>query len=118
MMHCFSGGLVGWGWGQLWTARRPLRFLGSYAAAVTVHSLWNAAAVSAALLGASVLLHERDVIWVALAGLGLLTIVGALGLLAVAFVVALSFAARALAAQAGRSQGALARPGGQASARY
>lgn len=103
MMHCFTGGLVGWGWGQLWAARRPLHFLGSYAAAVAVHSLWNAAAVSAALLGVSVLLHERDVTWVAFAGLGLLTIVGVLGVLAVAFIVALSFAARGLAAQAERS---------------
>jgi len=50
-MHALAGGLVGWGWGQLWRERRPLRLIGSYALAVTIHGVWNAAAIGTALLG-------------------------------------------------------------------
>ncbi|NLE46505.1 MAG: PrsW family intramembrane metalloprotease [Chloroflexi bacterium] len=51
VMHCATGGLVGWGWTQLWTTRRhPLRFLSAYGLAVLFHALWNAAAVGSALL--------------------------------------------------------------------
>ncbi len=102
VMHCFTGGLVGWGWGQLWGARRPLRLLGSYAAAVIIHGLWNAAAVGTALLGAGALAHAGGGIWLALTGLGALTFVGLLGLLTVTFIIALPFAGRRLADEAER----------------
>jgi RsiW-degrading membrane proteinase PrsW (M82 family) len=104
VMHCLTGGLVGWGWGQFWTGRRPLRLLGSYAAAVTVHGLWNAAAVGAVLLSASALAHEGDVLWLALLSLGMVTLIGLLGLLTVTFIFALPFAGRRLAAEAERLQ--------------
>ncbi len=96
-MHCFTGGLVGWGWGQLWTARRPLRLLGSYVVAVTVHGLWNAAAVGIALLGACAWVYEGDDGWIALAGLGILALAGLLGLLVGGFLFALRLAGRRLA---------------------
>ena len=98
------GGLVGWGWGQLWTARRPLRLLGSYAAAVTVHGLWNAAAVGAVLLSASAYAHEGDAFWLAPLGLGMLTLIGLLGLVTVTSIFALPLAGRRLAAGAERLQ--------------
>lgn len=96
-MHCFTGGLVGWGWGQLWREQRPLRLLGSYAAAVTVHGVWNGVAVGVVLLGASTLARVGDKVWYALAGIGILALVGMLGLLTVAFILALFLAGRKLA---------------------
>jgi hypothetical protein len=104
VMHCFTAGLVGWGWGQLWTAGRPLRLLGSYAVAVAIHSLWNAAAVGAMLLSVSVLVHEGNEFWLTIAGLGTLAFLGLLGLLTTAFIFALPVAGRRLAAGAERSQ--------------
>jgi len=97
VMHCLTGGLVGWGWGQFWVARRPLRLLGAYAAAVTIHGVWNAAAMGAVLLSASALTHAGDGIWLALTGLGILTLGGLLGLLTLMFFIALLFAGRRLA---------------------
>jgi hypothetical protein len=105
MMHCLAGGLVGWGWGQLWTARRPLRLLGAYAAAVTIHALWNAAAVGVVLLSATMLAHEGDEFWITVAGLGTLALLGLLVLLTVASIIALPFIGRRLAAEAERCQG-------------
>jgi len=104
VMHCFTAGLVGWGWGQLWTAGRPLRLLGSCAVAVAIHSLWNAAAVGAMLLSVSVLVHEGNEFWLTIAGLGTLAFLGLLGLLTTAFIFALPVAGRRLAAGAERSQ--------------
>ncbi len=99
MMHCATGGLVGWGWGQLWTTRRPLRLLGAYAAAVTIHGLWNAVSVGVVILGSSALLYEgRDDLRLVLAGLGTLTLVGLIGLMTVSFIVALVLAGQKLAA--------------------
>jgi len=98
-MHCFTGGLVGWGWGQFWTARRPLRLLGCYAAAVTIHGLWNGIAVGAAFLSAGALVHGGESLRVGLASLGILALLGTLGLLTVVFVVALFIAGRRLASE-------------------
>jgi len=97
-MHCFTSGLVGWGWGQLWTARRPLRLLGAYAAAVFIHGVWNAAAMGAALLSVGALAHEGDELWRASAGLGTLMFLGLLVVLTVVFLLALTAAGQRLAA--------------------
>jgi hypothetical protein len=99
MMHCATGGLVGWGWGQLWTERRPLRLLGSYIAATVIHGVWNAATVSAALLSVGALAHEGDRVWLAIAGLGILVVMGLLGALTVLFVCTLHWAGRKLATE-------------------
>lgn len=100
-MHCFTGGLVGWGWGQLWK-KRPLRLLGSYAAAVTVHGVWNGAAMGVVLLSASMLAQAEDNVWHVLAGSGILALVGMLGLLAVAFIVALLLVGQKLTGESQR----------------
>lgn len=50
VMHSFTSGLVGWGWGQM-AAGRPRRLAGAYAGAVAIHGLWNALAVAAAYIG-------------------------------------------------------------------
>lgn len=98
-MHCFTGGLIGWGWGQLWAARRPLSLLAAYAAAAAVHGLWNAAALGAAFLGISALVHEGDIVRLALVGFGGMILLGMLGALAVAFLIALPLTASRLAAR-------------------
>jgi RsiW-degrading membrane proteinase PrsW (M82 family) len=104
MMHCVTGGLVGWGWGQLWSERRPLRLLGSYVAAVVIHGVWNAITIIAVLLSAGALVHGGNDIWLAMAGLGTFTVLGLLGLLTVTFVFALPFAGRQLATGAEQLQ--------------
>jgi hypothetical protein len=101
-MHCATGGLVGWGWGQLWTARRPGHLVGAYAAAVTIHGLWNAAATGTVILGAIALEHEGNALLSSLIELGMLALVAWLGLLCVTFVAALILAGRRLAGEGGR----------------
>ena len=101
MMHCFTGGLVGWGWGQLWTARRPFRLLIAYAVAVVVHGIWNAAGIGMVLLGAIALMNEGDVLQLTLVSFGTLVLLGVLGLLTLTFALALLLAARKLAAGTG-----------------
>lgn len=97
-MHCLASGILGWGWGQLWTARRPLHLLGAYAAAVTLHSLWNALAVSMAYAGV-IASAQSDVIWSSVSGFAAIAIIAIMGLLTISFLVALSLIARRLAAQ-------------------
>ncbi len=104
VMHCFTGGLVGWGWGQLWTARRPWRLLGCYVAAVLVHAVWNASAVGAAFLGVALMAQKGGVLQVTFMLLGTLTLLGLLVLLTLVFLAALIVAGRRLAARAERAQ--------------
>jgi hypothetical protein len=102
VMHCATGGLVGWGWGQLWTARRVRHLIGAYAAAVAIHGLWNAAATGTVILSASALEHEGNALLSSLMGLGMLALLAWLGLLGVTFLVALILAGRRLASEAER----------------
>ena len=97
-MHCLASGILGWGWGQLWTARRPLRLFGSYVAAVVLHGLWNALAVSMGY--ASVIASmQSEALWGSVSGLVALAIMAILGLLTLSFFVALFLLARRLAVQ-------------------
>ena len=102
VMHCATAGLIGWGWGQLWTGR-PRRLLGSYAAGVFIHGLWNAAAVGVVFLSVSSLTHEGDALWLALTGYGTLIFLILLALLTGVSVVTLQGAGRRLAAAAAAS---------------
>ena len=43
-MHCLGSGLTALGWHHLLVARRPWHLLAAYAASVSLHGLWNAAA--------------------------------------------------------------------------
>jgi uncharacterized membrane protein YqjE len=96
--------LVGWGWGQLWTARRPWRLLGCYTAAVLVHAVWNASAMGAAFLGVGLMAQKGPVLQVIFMLLGTLALLGLLVLLTLVFLVALVVAGRRLAAQVERAQ--------------
>ncbi len=55
-MHCLGSGLMALGWHHLFVTRRPWHLLAAYAASVSLHGLWNAAAggmVVASLLTAT-----------------------------------------------------------------
>jgi len=97
VMHCFSAGLVGWGWAHLWNRRRPLRLLGAYACAAGIHALWNGAAVGLTFLGLGVTTHATEPAWLILAGAGLLLLFSLLVLMALAMCAALPIFARVLA---------------------
>ena len=65
---------------------------------MTIHGLWNAAAIGTVLLSAIAWAHgEENSLWLRLVGLGMLTLVLFLGLLAVTFIFALPFVGRRLA---------------------
>jgi RsiW-degrading membrane proteinase PrsW (M82 family) len=77
LMHCATGGLVGWGWGQLWSKRRLKRWLLAFIGAVGLHSLWNGTVgtmVATGLLGA----NAGDPIEMAASGLLILGLLVAL----------------------------------------
>ncbi|MCX7855047.1 MAG: PrsW family intramembrane metalloprotease [Anaerolineae bacterium] len=95
IMHCATGGLMGWGWGQWW-ARRPLRLPLAFAGAATVHSLWNSCAAGLVLIGLSVLTRAGDPIRMGLAGLLMATLLGLFALLACGVAAALLWASHRL----------------------
>lgn len=92
VMHCATGGLMGWGWGQWWAGRRPWRLPLAFVGAVTLHSLWNSCAVGLVLIGLSVLARADDMVWMGVAGLLMLTLLGLLFLLACGVTAALLWA--------------------------
>lgn len=92
-VHCLTGGIVGWGWGSLWQTRRLLPLFGAYGAAVTIHSLWNAAATGSVLLSAQALLKPDQT---GVVGAGMLVLVAILGVLSVACLTALPTLGRRL----------------------
>jgi RsiW-degrading membrane proteinase PrsW (M82 family) len=95
-MHCLSSGMLGWGWGQLWTARRPARLVGIYIVSVTLHGLWNALALGMAYAG-MIAFTQDEVIWKSIPGLAAIVVVAIMGLLSISFLVALFLIARRLA---------------------
>jgi hypothetical protein len=97
-MHCFASGLVGWGWGQLWRARRPLRFLGALIAGMIIHGVWNAAAIGMSFSSIAVMASAGNFFQAGLAGLLLLICIATLLVLTLAFLIALPLIARRLAA--------------------
>lgn len=102
VMHCFTGGLVGWGWGQLWTARRPWRLLGCYAAAVLAHAVWNASAVGVVFLSVGLMAQKGGVSHTFML-FGIWALLGLLILLTLVFFTALVVAGHKLAAQVERT---------------
>jgi RsiW-degrading membrane proteinase PrsW (M82 family) len=44
LMHIFGSGLMGWGIASAWQGKR-LRLLGTYLVSITIHGLWNSAAI-------------------------------------------------------------------------
>lgn len=82
VMHCATGGLMGWGWGQWWAGRRPWRLPLAFGGAVLLHSLWNSCAVGLVLSGLMALAQADNLIWTGMAGLLMLTLLALQFLLA------------------------------------
>jgi len=93
LMHCLAGGLVGMGWHALRSARQPWRAVGFYLSGVALHAVWNSLA-----LGIAALSLAFPTPGAALAGLGGALLLGALGLLIAACIVALALLVRWLQA--------------------
>lgn len=97
VMHCATGGLMGWGWGQGWAGRRPWRLPLAFAGAVTIHGLWNSCAVGLVLSSLVMLTRADHPVWMGISGLLTLTLLTFQGLLAGTVAVATIWASRRLA---------------------
>ena len=84
LMHCATGGLMGWGWGALWERRRPGRLVLAYAGATALHAVWNGLAVGTGLAGLIAGMEQ--------VGPGETLILGTLALLAASLLFALAVA--------------------------
>jgi len=97
LMHCATGGLMGWGWGQLWSRRKLGHLLLAYLGSVGVHGLWNGLAVGALVSGLVLVERPSDPFLVLLVGGAISAIVVALALLAATSLGGTLWAARLLA---------------------
>jgi hypothetical protein len=82
LMHCLGSGLMGLGWYYLLRRRRPWYILGTYAASVGLHALWNMGAIGMAVVSLGAMASGTDEVSLALSGLGVLVLVVYLILLA------------------------------------
>jgi RsiW-degrading membrane proteinase PrsW (M82 family) len=89
LMHCAASGIMGLGWHETLTSRRPWRLLATYAAATGIHALWNAASMGVALPSLLIMDSPDDVFGQSLAGLAILGSVTLLVVLTVSMVVVL-----------------------------
>jgi len=78
-MHMVTAGLTGLGWAHTLASRRPLPFLGSYLASVTLHGLWNGFTVLIAVSSLWMVAQPGDPARMVGGGLGIL--VGLTGLI-------------------------------------
>ena len=51
VMHCTASGLVGWGWGEWRTNRRPARLALAFISAMAIHGLWNGLTIGVVATG-------------------------------------------------------------------
>jgi len=82
LMHCLGSGLMGLGWYYLLKTRRPWHILGTYAASVGLHVLWNVGAIGMVAVSLGVMASGADEASLALSGLGVLVLGAYLILLA------------------------------------
>lgn len=97
LMHCATGGLMGWGWGQAWSARKPGRLALAYLGAVGIHALWNSFAVGAMFGGVALAMEPQRPVDAMVPLLVMLSSVFALSFLALTSLGGMIWAARALA---------------------
>jgi hypothetical protein len=69
LMHCLGSGLMGLGWYHLLRTRRPWHILGTYAASVGLHVLWNMGAIGMAAVSLGTMVPGADEASLALGGL-------------------------------------------------
>ena len=101
LMHCAAAGLTGWGWGELWTGRRPGRLALALAGAVGLHGLWNGLAAGTVVSVLVAVGRANDPAWAAVTGLVTVALMVALMFLATAALVGMLWAGRALARREG-----------------
>ena len=82
LMHCLGSGLMGLGWYYLLRTRRPWRVLGTYAASVGLHVLWNVGAIGMAAISLGAMASGADETSLTLSGVGILVLGAYLILLA------------------------------------
>lgn len=103
VMHCAASGLVGWGCGELWSRRRPGRLVLAFVGAVSLHGVWNGLALAVAVGGLVLAGQSPTSLWAVLGSLMVLVLGSALVGMAIATLVGLVWAGRALARrEAGR----------------
>ncbi|MCR4406270.1 MAG: PrsW family intramembrane metalloprotease [Anaerolineae bacterium] len=71
LMHCLTCGLIAVGWQQLLAERRPWKLAGAFVLSLTMHALWNLAAVGIVGVSLTTITHAADEL-AALSGLGLI----------------------------------------------
>jgi len=91
LMHCLSSGLMGLGWYYLLRTRRPWHILGTYAASVGLHVLWNMGAMGMAAISLGAMASGTDKFSLALSGLGVLVLGAYLILLALLMALAIYY---------------------------
>ena len=96
LMHCATGGLMGWGWGELWAGKHPWRLVLAFAGAVVTHGVWNGLAVGAALGGLLTASDTGDPAWMAAVSLATMAMAALLLLIATATLAGMVWAARRL----------------------
>ncbi len=99
LMHCATGGLMGWGWGELWTGQRPWRWLLAFVGAVSLHGVWNGLVIGTVASGLLAATHPDDMAWMAIGGLVVMALIVALLFLVAAMMVGLLWASWALGQQ-------------------
>jgi hypothetical protein len=72
LMHCLGSGLMGLGWYHLLRTRRPWHILGTCAASVGLHVLWNVGALGMVAISLGAMASGADEISLAFSGLGVL----------------------------------------------
>jgi hypothetical protein len=70
LMHCLGSGLMGLGWHHLLRTRRPWHILGTYAASVGLHILWNMGAIGIAVVSLGAMASGANEVGLALSSLG------------------------------------------------
>ncbi|MBL7182975.1 MAG: PrsW family intramembrane metalloprotease [Anaerolineae bacterium] len=98
-MHCLGSGLMGLGWYYLFATRRPWRLLGTYAASVSLHSLWNVAASGMLVVSLSATSSATNEVRLAFGGLVILALMAFLSLLALSAIFIIFYLTRWLRAQ-------------------
>ncbi|MBC7251316.1 MAG: PrsW family intramembrane metalloprotease [Anaerolineae bacterium] len=81
LMHCLSCGLVALGWQRLLVERRPWKLVGAFVVSVTMHALWNLAAVGMVGVGLTTTDPGAEELITALGGLGVMGLLSFLILL-------------------------------------
>jgi hypothetical protein len=91
LMHCLGSGLMGLGWYHLLRTRRLWHILGTYAASVGLHVLWNMGAIGMAAVSVGAMASDADETSQALSGLGVLVLGAYLILLALLMALAIYY---------------------------